>query len=126
MTTQTRKRLLATLGLVALFAVYETVKTLLFPQMGVVTSHVISTIVVGVITIVIGQYVVRQQTSLLRERDLNNQRLLAALDKSSRDENLLRAIVGSIDEGLIIIDRQSNLLLVNDAAGRFLNIGGRT
>lgn len=126
MTTQTRKILLATLGLVALFAVYETVKTLLFPQMGVVTSHVISTIVVGVITIVIGQYVVRQQTSLLRERDLNNQRLLAALDKSSRDENLLRAIVGSIDEGLIIIDRQSNLLLVNDAAGRFLNTGGRT
>ncbi len=125
MTTQARKILLATLGLVALFAVYETVKTILFPEMDVITSHIISTIVVGVITIVIGQYVVSQQTSLLRERELNNQRLLEALDKSSRDENLLRAIVESIDEGLIIIDRETNLLLINDAAGRFLKIGER-
>jgi len=125
MTMQTRKILLATLGLVVLFAIYETVKTLLFPGMDVVTSHVISTVVVGVITIFIGQYVVRQQTSLLRERELNNQRLLAALERLNRDENLLRSIVSSIDEGLIITDRESNVLLINDAAGRFLNIQGR-
>ena len=125
MTMQTRKMVLATLGLVVLFAIYETVKTLLFPGMDVVTSHVISTVVVGIITIFIGQYVIRQQTSLLRERELNNQRLLAALERLNQDENLLRSIVSSIDEGLIITDRESNVLLVNDAAGRFLNIGGR-
>lgn len=126
MTTQTRKTLLATLGLVALFAIYETVKTLLFPRMEVVTSHVISTVVVGIITIVIGQYVVKQQTSLLRERERNNQRLREALAKSSRDENLLRSIVESIDEGLIIIDGESSVLLLNDAARRLLGIGDRT
>jgi len=123
---QTRNILLATFGLVVLFAIYETVKTLLFPGMEVVTSHVISTVVVGVITVFIGQYVGKQQTSLLRERELNNQRLLAALERLNRDENLLRSIVGSIDEGLIIADRESNVLLVNEAAGRFLNTGGRS
>ena len=117
MTTQARKTILATIGLVALFAIYETVKTILFPGMSVVTSHMISTVVVGIITIVIGQYVVSQQTSLLDEREQNNRRLREALIKSNRDENLLRSIVDSIDEGLIIIDRESNVLLINDADG---------
>lgn len=126
MTTQARKTILATIGLVALFAIYETVKTILFPDMSVVTSHMISTVVVGIITIVIGQYVVSQQTSLLDEREQNNRRLREALVKSSRDETLLRSIVDSIDEGLIIIDRESSVLLINDAARRLLNIGQRT
>ena len=126
MTTQARKTILATIGLVALFAIYETVKTILFPGMSVVTSHMISTVVVGIITIVIGQYVVSQQTSLLDEREQNNRRLREALIKSNRDENLLRSIVDSIDEGLIIIDRESNVLLINDAARRLLNIGQQT
>ena len=126
MTTQARKTILATIGLVAVFAIYETVKTILFPDMSVVTSHMISTVVVGIITIVIGQYVVSQQTSLLDEREQNNRRLREALIKSNRDENLLRSIVDSIDEGLIIIDRESNVLLINDAARRLLNIGQQT
>lgn len=125
MTTQTRKIFVTTSILVAIFALYETAKTLLFPGMDEITSHLISTIVVGIIAVIIAKYVISQQTSLLREREESNDRLLKALTKANRGESLLRAIVDSIDEGLIITDPQSNILLINDAARRLLNLGQR-
>ena len=125
MTTQTKKIIMATTALVALFGLYETVKTLLYPQMSVIVSHLISTAVVGIITVIIARYVVRQQTSLLEEREESNHRLRQALIKASRDENLLRSIVESIDEGLVIADRESQVLMINDAARLLLNIGQR-
>src|SRR5262245_9884485 len=102
MTAQTKQIILATIAVVTFFAAYETVKTVIFPQMGAVTSHVISTIVVGVTTVFIARYVFRQQISLLDEREQTNERLQDALVKSERDENLLRSIVASVAEGLVI------------------------
>jgi tellurite resistance protein TehA-like permease len=90
MTTQTKKITLATIAAVTFFAAYETVKTMIFPQMGVIASHVISTILVGVTTVFIARYVFRQQLSLLGEQEQTNRRLQNALVKSERDENLLR------------------------------------
>ena len=110
MTIQGKKIILATFAVVAFFALYETAKTLLFPRMGVVTSHFITTIVVGIITVFIARYVVRQQMHLLHEREESNQRLRDALTKSGRDENLLRSIVASVAEGLVITGRDSNVL----------------
>jgi two-component system phosphate regulon sensor histidine kinase PhoR len=125
MTTQRKKILLATLAVVTFFAVYETVKTLLFPRMSVVTSHVVTTVVVGIITVFFAWYVVLLQSSLLRSREESNQRLRETLTKSERDENLLRSIVVSVAEGLVITDHDSNVLLVNDAARALLNLGAR-
>jgi PAS domain-containing protein len=125
MTAQTKKIILATIAVVTVFAAYETVKTVLFPQMESVTSHVISTIVVGVTTIFIARYVFSQQLSLLDEREESNQRLQEALVKSERDENLLRSIVASVAEGLVITDRESNVLIINDAARELLGVGRR-
>lgn len=125
MTTQRRKIILATIAVVAFFGAYETLKTLLFPQMGVVTSHVVTTIVAGVMAIVIASYVVGQQADLLRSREYSNQRLRATLAKSERDENLLRSIVASVAEGLVITDRESKVLIINDAARALLGLGGR-
>ena len=79
MTIRQKKIVLATIVMVAFFALYETAKTLLFPTMNVVTSHVVSTIVVGIITSVIAYYVFRQQTHLLNERERTNERLREAL-----------------------------------------------
>lgn len=123
MTKQTGKIILATMVLVGLFAIYETIKTLLFPEMSATTSHVVSTLVVGVITVVISRYVVRQQSSLYGELESSNRRLREALATSSHNEVLLRSIVDSIDEGLVIVDRESRVLLLNDAARRLLKIG---
>jgi two-component system phosphate regulon sensor histidine kinase PhoR len=125
MTDQTKKIILATIAVVTFFAAYETVKTLTFPQMGAFTSHIISTIVVGVTTAFIARYIFGQQLSLLDEREQANQRLQEALVKSERDENLLRSIVASVAEGLVITDRESNVLIINDAARELLGAGRR-
>ncbi|MBK7601028.1 MAG: PAS domain S-box protein [Acidobacteria bacterium] len=125
MTPQRRKIVLTTISMVGLFALYETVKTIIHPNMGVITSHVISTIIVGVITVFIASFVVHQQTELLKDRDEKNQQLRGALIKASRDENLLRSIVSSVAEGLVITDRENNLLLINDAVRLQLNTGQR-
>lgn len=111
--------------MVGVFGLYETAKTLLFPSMEVVTSHVISTIVVGVITFVTARYVIRQQLSLLRERELSNQRLREALVSAELSGNLLASIVASVAEGLVITDRDSQVLLVNDAARSLLGLSDR-
>jgi len=125
MTAQTKKITLATIAAVTFFAAYETLKTVIFPRMGVVTSHVISTILVGVTTVFIARYVFRQQLSLLGEQEQTNRRLQNALVKSERDENLLRSIVASVAEGLVITDRESNVLIINDAARELLGAGRR-
>jgi two-component system phosphate regulon sensor histidine kinase PhoR len=125
MTTQTKKITLATIAAVTFFAAYETLKTMIFPQMGVIASHFISTILVGVTTVFIARYVFRQQLSLLGEQEQTNRRLQNALVKSERDENLLRSIVASVAEGLLITDRESNVLIINDAARELLGAGRR-
>ena len=125
MTAQTKKITLATIAVVTFFAAYETVKTVVFPQMGVVTSHIISTVLVGVTTVFIARYVFSQQVSLLTEHEQTNQRLQDALGKSELDENLLRSIVASVAEGLVITGRDSNVLIINDAARELLNTGQR-
>jgi hypothetical protein len=58
-----RQIVLATLAMVALFAIYEWGKTLLFPDMSVVTSHVVTTIVAGIITAIIARQVIKRQTA---------------------------------------------------------------
>jgi two-component system phosphate regulon sensor histidine kinase PhoR len=125
MTAQGKKSILATIAVVTFFAAYETVKTLMFPRMGVVTSHIISTVVVGITTVFIARYVFRQQVHLLDEREKTNQQLHHALLNSGRNENLLRSIVASVAEGLVITGRNSDLLIINDAARKLLNVGDR-
>jgi len=125
LTTQRKKIILATIVMVAIFAIYETIKSLVHPSMSVLTSHIISTAVVGIITVFTARYVIRQQTHLMQELEQSNQRLRDALARAERDENLLRSIVSSVAEGLVIVDNESNILMINDAARTFLNLGER-
>ena len=125
MITQRTKIGFATISVVVFFGAYETLKTLLFPHMGVITSHIVTTIVVGITTIFIANYIIGQQADLLRSREHSNQRLRATLAKSERDENLLRSIVASVAEGLVITDHESKVLIINDAARTLLGLGGR-
>lgn len=125
MTTQGRKVILATIVVVVFFGLYETVKVLISPEMSIFTSHLISMLVVGIIAFLTARYGIRQQTHLLEEREKSNLRLRDALARAGRDENLLRSIVSSVAEGLVITDTDSRVLIVNDAARTFLNIGQR-
>jgi two-component system phosphate regulon sensor histidine kinase PhoR len=108
-----------------IFAVYETAKTLLFPEMNVITSHIISTCLVGIVTAITARSVIRQQVALLRERERSNARLREALAAAERSGNLLGSIVASVAEGLVIVDRDSGVLLINDAARALFGLGTR-
>jgi two-component system phosphate regulon sensor histidine kinase PhoR len=101
------------------------VKTVLFPRMGVITSHIVSTIIVGLLTLVMARFIVRRLAILLGEREQSNRRLREALSQAEHSGNLLRSIVESVAEGLVITDREANVLLVNDAARTLLNLSER-
>ncbi len=125
MSQERRQTILATLAVIVFFGAYEIAKTLLFPALDVSTSHVISTIVVGILTFIAARFVFHKQYELLKERGHANQRLRDALAQAEHSGNLLRSIVASIAEGLVITDRDANLLLVNDAARTLLNLDAR-
>ncbi len=117
-----RQIVFATLAMVALFAIYEWAKTAIFPDMSVTTSHVITIIVAGVITAIISRQVIKRQSRLINEQKTSNERLREALATAERSTNLLQSIITSVDEGLIIIDRNQHLLLINDAAQKLLGL----
>ena len=117
-----RQIIVATLAMVALFTVYEWTKTALFPAMSVTTSHVITVIVAGIITAIIARQVIRRQSHLVTEQKNSNERLREALSTAERSTNLLQAIIASVDEGLVIIDQNQKLLLINDAAQALLGL----
>lgn len=117
-----RQIVVATLAMVALFTVYEWAKTAIFPDMSVTTSHIITIIVAGVITAIISRQVIKRQSRLIDEQKNSNERLREALATAERSTNLLQSIITSVDEGLIIIDRNQRILLINDAAQSLLNL----
>lgn len=117
-----RQIFVATLAMVALFTVYEWAKTELFPTMSVTTSHVITVFVAGIITAIIARQVIRRQSRLVTEQKNSNERLREALATAERSTNLLQAIIASVDEGLVIIDQNQKLLLINDAAQALLGL----
>ena len=125
MSAERRQILLVTLVVIAIFGAYEIAKTWMFPTMESATSHVISTCVVGLLTLIAARYVILYQSDLLKERESGNARLRETLAQAERSENLLRSTVESVAEGLVITDRETNILLINDAARQLLNLGER-
>lgn len=125
MTQEKRQILFATAVMVLIFALYETAKTILFPNMAVISSHIVTTIVVGLITFLTARYVIRHHSHLMLEREHSNERLRAALGGAERSGNLLSSILSSVAEGLIITDRNSEVLLINQAARSLIGLGDR-
>jgi Co/Zn/Cd efflux system component len=56
-----------TLAAVTIFAVYEAAKVLLFPDMTVITSHVITVVVVGVLSFYVSRYAFHRYSVALTE-----------------------------------------------------------
>lgn len=123
---ETKQVLLATAVMVAVFALYEWAKTLLFPDLSLFASHVITTCFAGLMTALIARAVVRRQSRLLRAQKGSNKKLREALAEAERSGSLLEAVLASVDEGLVITDREQRVLLVNDAARRLFRTGART
>jgi two-component system phosphate regulon sensor histidine kinase PhoR len=93
-----------TLAMGAIFGAYETVKTLLLPNISIVESHIISTVVVIVITLVTGRSILARQEQLTEATEQTNR--------------LLHTVLEAMQEGILIIDSQAHVTLRNRAAER--------
>ena len=106
---------LATIGAVALFAVYETVKTLLFPRMSVVVSHIVTVIVAGILSFFVSRYALSRYNLALS----NLQQQTEITEDANR---LLSGVLRTMQEGVVIVNSQMDVVLYNGAATRIVKL----
>ena len=104
-----------TLVAFVLFVVYETIKTLIFPRMSVVVSHVITVIVVALLTFVVSRYALARYGEALAEIERQTQ-------MSEETNRLLTGVLATMREGVLIVDRDLRIVLYNDAATRIVKL----
>jgi two-component system, OmpR family, phosphate regulon sensor histidine kinase PhoR len=110
-----RRVWLVTLAALALFVVYETIKTLLFPHMSVVVSHVITVAVVAVLTFYVSRYALQRYGAALAEVERQT--------KMSEETNrLLAGVLATMREGVLIVNTDLRIVLYNDAATRVVKL----
>ena len=100
---------LVTFAALVIFAIYESIKTLLFPQISVINSHVITVIVVAVMTFFVSRYAFSRYSQALAE----TQRQTAITQETNR---LLAGVLATMREAVVIVDSQMRVALYNDAA----------
>ena len=110
-----RRVWLVTLAALVLFIVYETVKTLAFPHMSVVVSHVITVVVVAALTFVVSRYALTRYGAALTEIERQTQ-------MSGETNRLLSGVLATMREGVLIVDRDLRIVLYNGAATRIIKL----
>src|SRR5215469_15604315 len=98
-----------TAATVVAFAIYETIKTLLFPRLSIIGSHVITVAVVGVLAFFLSRYALGRHGAVLGKL----QRQTRFIEESYQ---LLSAVLAGLREGVLMVDSQTNIVLYNDAA----------
>ncbi|HKA21992.1 MAG TPA: ATP-binding protein [Blastocatellia bacterium] len=106
---------LVTLTALLLFVVYETLKTLLFPNLSIISSHVITVIVVAVLAFVVSRYALGRYSPALADI----QRQISITEESNR---LLGSVLATMQEAVIIVDSRMRVALFNDAAAGVFKI----
>src|SRR5262249_56760925 len=109
MSELSRKIWPVTAATVVAFAIYETIKTLLFPRLSIIGSHVITVSVVGVLAFFLSRYALGRHGAVLSKL----QRQTRSIEESYQ---LLSAVLASLREGVLMVDSQTNIVLYNDAA----------
>lgn len=110
-----RRVWLVTAAALVIFIVYETIKTLLFPDMSVIISHVITVTVVGVMSFFVSRYALGRYSAALTE--IGRQKEL------TEDTNrLLSAVLATMREGVVIVNSEMHVLLYNDAAAHIVKL----
>ena len=105
-----RRVWLATFAALATFVVYETIKTLLFPRLSVVGSHVITVIVASVLTFFLSRYALGRYSGALTEIERQK-------EISEETNRLLSAVLATMREGVVIVNSDTRIVLYNAAAG---------
>jgi two-component system, OmpR family, phosphate regulon sensor histidine kinase PhoR len=104
-----------TIAALLIFVIYETIKTLLFPNLSVIASHVITIIVVAIMTFYVSRYAFRRYSAALNE--LNRQ-----TEMTEETNHLLSAVLATMREGVLIVNSDMTIVLFNDAARRVLKL----
>src|SRR5689334_3250646 len=110
-----RRVWLVTFGALVSFVLYETIKTLLFPRMSVIVSHVVTVMVVAVLTFFVSRYALTRYGAVLAEVERQT--------KMSEETNrLLAGVLATMREGVLIVDANLRVVLYNDAATRVVKL----
>lgn len=113
---------MVTVAALLIFVIYETIKTLLFPDMSVIVSHVITVAVVGVMSFFVSRYALARYGAALTEIE----RQTAITEETN---HLLSAVLATMREGVVIVNSEMNVVLYNAAAARIVRLpsaGGAT
>jgi two-component system phosphate regulon sensor histidine kinase PhoR len=110
-----RRVWLATFTAVLFFAVFEVLKTILFPNISLTNSHIMTVIVAGVTTFFVSRYALSRYGEALK--------LVERQTEMTEETNrLLSAVLATMREGVLIVDSQMRILLYNDAAARIMRL----
>jgi two-component system phosphate regulon sensor histidine kinase PhoR len=110
-----RRVWLVTLAAVLIFAVYEVIKTILFPRMSVVTSHVVTVIVAGILAFYVSRYAFYRYSAALKETE----RQTFMTEETNR---LLSAVLATMREGVVIVNSDMRIVVYNGAAARIVRL----
>ncbi|HSB12608.1 MAG TPA: ATP-binding protein [Blastocatellia bacterium] len=113
-----RRVWLMTFSALVIFALYESIKTVLFPRMSVVVSHIVTVIVVAVLTFFISRYALERRSEAL----LAIERQTRLTEETNR---LLSGVLATMREAVVIVDSQLQIALYNEAASRIFKLSQR-
>ncbi|HYM01188.1 MAG TPA: ATP-binding protein [Blastocatellia bacterium] len=111
-----------TVTMVAIFAAYETLKTILLPHLSIIGSHIITVIVIGFSSFLISRYTLSKYNEALAE----SQHRARIINETNR---LLTTVLANLKEGVLVVNRQREIVLYNRSASGMLNLpadGGAT
>ena len=106
---------LVTVAGVLVFTVYEALKTILFPGMSVITSHVITVMVAGVTTFLLSRFALRRYAAALDQIERQT-------DMTEETNRLLLAVLATMREAVVIVNSRLEIVLHNDAAARVVKL----
>jgi two-component system phosphate regulon sensor histidine kinase PhoR len=110
-----RRVWIVTIAAVLFFIVFEVLKTLLFPSISLVSSHVLTVIVAGVMTFFVSRYALARYSEALKQIERQTE--------MTEDTNrLLSAVLATMREGVLIVDSQMQIMVYNNAAARIVKL----
>ena len=104
-----------TFAALLVFVLYEAIKTVLFPRMSVISSHIITVIVAALMTFFVSRYALGRYSQALAEI----QRQTAITDETNRS---LGGVLATMREGVVIVNSELGIALYNDAAARLFKL----
>jgi two-component system phosphate regulon sensor histidine kinase PhoR len=106
---------LVTLGSISAFALYEVLKTLLFPGLSTISSYLMSIGAAGLLSFVLFRYSLAHYAVLGSEA----QRQTEFIQATNR---MLTTVLAGLREGVVIVDSEMTLVMSNDAASGILKV----